>query len=282
MEVVIDKFLLKGSVVAFNIGIDFGTPGIGKEVGNPISFKGSIKGPQIFTPIIGLPDLDLPGINRLETLVEILHIPAGELLVGKRKGKAGFDLHGTVEVVPDPIGEPFHGVRQNVTELRGLRGPFDLDPFVWLWALDPVGGWIVVNPSCPLEKEFVASNEIADGGYGDQGQTLLPTEAIQQRFDLLFTQPWMSLPQVPDIPDHLEGDCGGSDPSGTGGVRNQRREFPVPLPQSPPPPTDELSVGPEGLLGCRLSIGLVELQDLHAPLRNFAFAKASEAPEHRL
>jgi hypothetical protein len=77
--------------------------------------------------------------------------------------------------------------------------------------------------------------------------------------------------------------CHGSDQGGyRGRVRNQRRELPILLPPSPPPPTDELSVGSKGLLGCRLSISLVKLQDLHPLLRNFAFAKASEAPEHTL
>jgi len=140
----------------------------------------------------------------------------------------------------------------------------------------------MVDPGCLLEKELVALNEIPDGRDRDQRQTLLSTVSIEQKFNLLFAQPGMILTEFSEVPDDPNGDYGGSHPSGTGRVRNQCREFPIPLSQLPPPPTDELSVGSEGLLGCCLSISLVELQDLHPLLGNFAFAKASEAPEHRL
>ena len=140
----------------------------------------------------------------------------------------------------------------------------------------------MVDPACFLEKELVAFNDIADGGDRDQGETLLNAVSIEQRLNLLFPQAGVILTEFSEIPDELEGDCGGSDPSGTGGVGDQRRELPILLSQSPPPPADELSVGTESLPSGRLSIALVEPYDLHPPLCNLTFAKVPEAREHTL
>ena len=77
--------------------------------------------------------------------------------------------------------------------------------------------------------------------------------------------------------------CHGSDQGGyRGRVRNQRRELPILLPQSPPPPTDELSVGSKGLSGRCLPITLVEFYDFHPLLCDLTLAKAPEAREHTL
>ena len=45
VKVVINELLLEGSVVPLDIGVNLGTPGIGKEVNNPITLQGSIKRP---------------------------------------------------------------------------------------------------------------------------------------------------------------------------------------------------------------------------------------------
>ena len=282
IKVVIDKLLLEGSIVALNIGIDLRTVRIGKQMNNPISLQCGIEAPQVLASIIRLPGLDLSGINRLKPFVEILHVSTRELPEVERKRKPGFDLHRTVKVVPDPIGEPLHGVRQNVTEFRRLRRPLDLDPFLSLWVPGPVRGRIMINPACLLEKELMAFNDIADGGHRDQGETLLPAAFIQQWFNLLFSQAGVIFTEFSEISDELERDGGASEPSGTGGVRDQGREFPIPLSQSLPPLADELSIGTEGLLRGRFSIGLVELHHLHPLLRNLTLAKASEAKEHTL
>ena len=71
---VIDKLLLEGWIVALNTGIDLRTARIGKQVGDSISVQCGIEAPQVLASIIRLPGLDFPWINRLEALVEVLHV----------------------------------------------------------------------------------------------------------------------------------------------------------------------------------------------------------------
>ena len=91
-----------------------------------------------------------------------------------------------MKLVPDPISEPLHGVRQNLTEFRRLWRPLDLDSLPLPWVLGPMRGRIMINPACLLEKELAALNEIADGGDRDQGQPLLSKVSIEQGLNLLF------------------------------------------------------------------------------------------------
>ena len=163
VKVVIDKLLLQSSIVTLNVGINLRTVRIGKQMGNSISLQYGIEAPSVLTSIVRLPGLDLPWINRLKPFVEILHVSARKLRVVERKSKPGFDLHRTVKVVPDPAGESFHGVRQNVTEFRRLRRSLDPDPFLSLRVLGPVGGRIMINSAGLLEKELVAFNGISNG-----------------------------------------------------------------------------------------------------------------------
>jgi len=145
-----------------------------------------------------------------------------------------------------------------------------------------MGGRIMVEPACLLKKKFVAFNDIPYRGNRNQAETLVSAVSIKQRFNLFFPQARVILTKFSDIPDDFERDCRGPDPSGAGGVRNQRRQFPIFLSQSLPPTADELSVRSEGLPSGPLPITLVKPDDLHSLLCNLAFTKPPEAREHTL
>ncbi len=161
----------------------------------------------MLTPIIRLPWDDLPRIERSKSLIKILHILAGKMVVVQRKGKWRFDnIHGTVEIVPDPIRNPPDGVRNNMPKVQRLRRSFDLFPPLPLWILCITRGRIMIDPPCLLQKEMMPPKKIAYGRDGDKRKTSLLTINIQQRLDLLFTQAGMLLTKLLDILDHLIGD----------------------------------------------------------------------------
>jgi len=90
-------------------------------VGYTIPFELGVKVPQVLTAVVRLPSEYLSRIDGLEPGIEVLHVLAGAPLVVERYRKPGFDVHGTVEVVSDPVRQPLYRIGEDMTEVSRSR-----------------------------------------------------------------------------------------------------------------------------------------------------------------
>jgi len=165
VQVILNELLLKGPVIALNVGIDPGAMGIDEVMGDAIFAQLLFKLSQVLRAIIALPGFDHPWIYCFEAPIEVPHVLAIEPLVVEGQGKFELGINSAQEVVLDTFCDPLHRVRENVTPIRGLRGMPDPQPLAPLAPLSgPMGAGVMVNPPGTLEEHLMPLEDIANGG----------------------------------------------------------------------------------------------------------------------
>lgn len=111
LQVVVDELLLDRAVIALDVGVDLGAVGVGKPLGDIFPLQLLLELPPVLRPVIRLPRADRIRTDPQEALVEVLHVPAGQLFVTEREGKFRPGIQRAVEIVLHPVRHPLHRVR---------------------------------------------------------------------------------------------------------------------------------------------------------------------------
>ena len=110
-----------------------------------------------------------------EAGVEVFHITGGEILVVQGEGEFKFGIDGGEEIIFAVIGEAFHSIGEDMTEVGGFRRVPDAEAF--LTTREGMIG-VVIDASGRLGEEVVAFNDVADGGGGDCFDALFFAEGV--------------------------------------------------------------------------------------------------------
>lgn len=146
IQMVINKFFLKGTVIPFDVGIDFRATGVREEVRDSIGFELIVKLSQVFRAIVRLPVFNGNGIDLFKAMVKIFHITAGQTFVVEGEDKLESGINGRKEVVFNSIGESLYSIREDVSTINWFWRMFNSKSFGFLpLVLRPFGVWVVID-----------------------------------------------------------------------------------------------------------------------------------------